>query len=75
MVYSRFDLADILASLEPPFPINKGDLVDFCNRSCAPLELIEEIARLPDNDTLYKNVDSIFPEKRKDYYFQDDDDL
>ena len=75
MVYSRFDLADILASLEPPFPATKKELIDFCSRSGAALELIEELERLPDNDTIYKDVDSIFPEKRKDYYFQDDDDL
>ena len=74
-MYWTFELADYLN--EAPWPATKKELLDFCMRTCAPIELLENIQELPDDkDILYYAIEDLWVDKpqESEYYYNDEDD-
>ena len=73
-MYWTFELAEYLE--EAPWPANKRELLDFCHRSSAPLEVIENINELPDNDEIiYYRIEDIWQDQptRNEYYYDEEE--
>lgn len=71
-MYWTFELADHLN--EAPWPATKRELLDFCHRSGAPVELITNIENLPDDEDIkYTGIEDLWPDQpdRMDYYNND----
>jgi hypothetical protein len=47
---------------DAPWPATKEELLDYAERSGAPLQLIENLRELPDDDTTYEGIEDIWPE-------------
>jgi hypothetical protein len=55
---------------DAPWPATKDELIDYAVRSGAPLEVIENLQELEDEDEIYENIEDIWPE-----YPPDEDDF
>ena len=40
---------------DAPWPATKEELIDYAIRSCAPLEVVENLSELDDDDEIYAN--------------------
>ncbi|GBD07636.1 hypothetical protein HRbin21_01466 [bacterium HR21] len=47
---------------DAPWPATKEVLLDYAERSGAPLQVIENLKELPDDDTEYEGIEDIWPE-------------
>jgi hypothetical protein len=54
---------------DAPFPATKEELIDYCERTGAPMQVIENLSELEDDDEMYESIEEIWP----DYINQDDD--
>ncbi len=55
---------------DAPFPASKEELIDYCERIGAPMQVIENLNELQnDDDDMYESIEDIWP----DYINQDDD--
>ncbi|MBQ6688639.1 MAG: DUF2795 domain-containing protein, partial [Bacteroidales bacterium] len=39
---------------DAPWPATKEELIDYAIRSCAPLEVVENLSELEDDDEIYE---------------------
>ena len=44
------------------WPATKEELIDYAIRSCAPLEVVENLSELDDDDEIYKTIEDIWPD-------------
>lgn len=60
--------------VEAPFPAGKDDLIDFAIRSGAPIEVIENLSEL-DEEEEYEGVEDIWPDypTKEDFLFNEDE--
>ncbi len=68
------DLADCL--IDAPWPATKEELIDYANRTGVPMQVIENLMELEDNDEQYESIEDIWPEYENasdDLYFSEDD--
>jgi hypothetical protein len=55
---------------DAPFPATKEELIDYCERTGAPMQVIENLNELvQDDDEMFEGIEEIWP----DYINQDDD--
>ena len=40
----------------------KEELIDYAKRSCAPLEVVENLSELDDDDEIYETIEDIWPD-------------
>ena len=59
-MYWTLELASYLE--EAPWPASKDELIDFAIRTGAPLEVIENLQELDDDEELYESIEDIWPE-------------
>jgi len=59
---------------EAPFPSEKDDLIDFAIRRGAPVEVIENLQEL-DEEEIYETVDDVWPDypTKDDFFFAEDE--
>jgi hypothetical protein len=59
---------------DAPWPSTKEELVDYANRTGAPIEVIENIQELEDSDELYEGIEDIWPDypSNDDFYYDED---
>ncbi len=59
---------------DAPWPATKEELVDYANRTGAPIEVIENIQELEDSDELYEGIEDIWPDypSNDDFYYDDE---
>lgn len=71
-MYWTFELISYLTNA--PWPATKSELIDYAVRTCAPLELIENLEQL-DGDEVYHNIDDVCPDRPREseYYFNEDE--
>lgn len=71
-MYWTFELINYLKNA--PWPATKSELIDYAVRTCAPLELIENLEQL-DSDGIYHNIDDVCPDRptESEYYFNEDE--
>lgn len=72
-MYWTLELANYLD--DAPWPATKDELIDYCIRSGAPLELIENLQELEDDGETYESIDEIWTDRptTNEYFFEDDD--
>ena len=74
-MYWTFELADYLN--QAPWPATKKVLLDFCAREGVPLEVVENIQELPDDDTIeYVGIEDLWVDypQRSEYLIDEGDD-
>ena len=59
-MYWTLELASYLD--DAPWPATKEQLIDFADRIGAPIEVIENLEELEDDDHPYDNIEEIWPE-------------
>lgn len=68
---------ELAYSLEDaPWPATKEELTDYANRIGAPIQVIENLMELDDNDELYEGIEDIWPEYENatdDFFYNEDD--
>jgi hypothetical protein len=62
---------------DAPWPATKDELIDFAERSGAPMQVIENLQEMEDDDMLYESIEDIWPDfinQDDDMFFDEDDD-
>jgi hypothetical protein len=60
---------------DAPWPATKEELLDFANRTGAPLQVIENLQELNDEeDEVYESIEDIWPEamNHDDMFYEED---
>lgn len=59
---------------DAPFPSEKDDLIDYAIRSGAPVEVIENLQEL-DEEEIYESVEDVWPDypTKDDFFFAEDE--
>jgi hypothetical protein len=72
-MYWTLELATHLE--DAPWPATKDELIDFALRSGAPMEVVENLQELPDDDTPYEDIMEIWPDypSKDDFLFNEDE--
>lgn len=72
-MYWTLELATYLE--DAPWPATKEELIDFALRSGAPMEVVENLQDLPDEDSPYENIEEIWPDypSKEDFLFNEDE--
>ncbi len=72
-MYWTLELASYLD--DAPWPATKEQLIDFADRVGAPIEVIENLEELDDDDFTYENIEEIWPEypTKDDFLFNEDE--
>lgn len=62
---------------DAPWPAKKEELIEYAERIGAPLEIIENLQELEDNDEIYESIEDIWPDypSDEDYFFNDEDEF
>ncbi|MDR1866357.1 MAG: DUF2795 domain-containing protein [Bacteroidales bacterium] len=47
---------------DAPWPATKDELIDFAERSGAPLEVIENLQEIEDEGEIYESIEDIWPD-------------
>ncbi|MCX7605876.1 MAG: DUF2795 domain-containing protein [Bacteroidia bacterium] len=73
-MYWTLELASYLE--DAPWPATRNELIDYAERTGAPLEVIENLRELPDDDTIYESVEDVWPDypSRDEFLFEEDED-
>lgn len=60
---------------EAPWPATKDELIDYAIRSGCPVELIENLQELDEDDEEYEGIGDIWPDNptSEDFYFNEDE--
>ncbi len=72
-MYWTLELATYLE--DAPWPATRDELVDFAQRSGAPLEVAENLQDLPDDGMSYESIEEIWPDypTKDDFLFNEDE--
>lgn len=72
-MYWTLELASYLE--EAPWPATRNELIDYAERTGAPLEVIENLRELPDDDTIYETIEDVWPDypSRDEFLFEEDE--
>ena len=72
-MYSTLELA---AKLEDaPWPASKDELIDYAIRSGAPMEVIENLQDIEDDEEIFESIEDIWPDypSKDDFFFNEDE--
>ncbi len=72
-MYWTLELASKLE--DAPWPATKDELIDFCVRSGAPMEVIENLREIEDEGEAYDKIEDLWPDypTREDFFFHEDE--
>jgi hypothetical protein len=72
-MYWTLELASKLE--DAPWPATKEELLDYCIRSGATMEVIENLRELEDEDEIYESIEDIWPDypSKEDFFFHEDE--
>jgi hypothetical protein len=73
-MYWTLELASYLE--DAPWPATRNELIDYAERTGAPIEVIENLKELPDDDTIYESIEDIWPDypTRDEFLFDEEED-
>lgn len=71
-MYWTLDLASHLEGA--PWPATQEELIDYAERSGAPLEVIENLEELEDDGDPYESIEEVWPDyaTAQDFYHEDE---
>jgi len=60
---------------DAPWPATKEELIDYCERIGAPLEVIENLKELEDSEEPYESIEDIWPDypTDEDFFYNEDE--
>ena len=60
---------------EAPWPATKDDLIDFAIRTGAPVEVVENLQELEDDNEIYESIEDIWPDypTKDDFFFDEEE--
>ncbi|MBU2446487.1 MAG: DUF2795 domain-containing protein [Bacteroidetes bacterium] len=60
---------------DAPWPATKAELIDYANRTGAPLEVIDNLMELEDAEELFESMEDIWPDypTENDFFYSDED--
>jgi hypothetical protein len=60
---------------DAPWPATKEELIDFCLRSGAPIEVSENLKEIEDEGEIYESIEDLWPEypTKEDFFFHEDE--
>ena len=72
-MYWTLELASRLE--DAPWPATKDELIDFAIRSGAPLEVVENLKEIEDEEEIYDSIEDIWPDypSKEDFFFHEDE--
>ena len=74
--YRMFWTLELATHLEEaPWPASKDDLIDFAIRIGAPVEVVENLQELEDDDEVYESIEDIWPDypTKDDFFFDEEE--
>lgn len=72
-MYWTLELASKLD--DAPWPATKDELIDYAQRTCAPMEVIENLQEIEDDEMIYDNIEEIWPDypSKEDFFFNEEE--
>ncbi len=72
-MYWTLELASKLE--DAPWPATKTELIEWCIRTGAPSEVIENLMDIEDEGEVYERIEDIWPEypTKEDFFFNEDE--
>ena len=72
-MYWTLELASYLE--DAPWPATKDELVDFAMRTGAPLEVVENLQQIEDDEEVFDTIEDIWPDypTKEDFFFNEDE--
>lgn len=73
VMYWTLELATHLE--DAPWPATKDELIDYADRSGAPMEVIENLRAMEDDGEPYESIEEIWPDyptADDDFYFEEE---
>jgi len=72
-MYWTLELASKLE--DAPWPSTKEELIDFCIRSGAPVEILENLREIEDEGEVYNRIEDLWPDypTNEDFFFHEDE--
>lgn len=72
-MYWTLELASYLE--DAPWPATKEELIDYAMRSGAPLEVIENLQQIEDENEVFESIEDIWPDypTKEDFFFNEDE--
>lgn len=72
-MYWTLELASSLD--DAPWPASKNELVDYAQRSGAPLEVIEILEEMEDDGEVYESIEEIWLDypRNEDFFFDEEE--
>ena len=72
-MYWTLELASKLE--DAPWPATKDELIDYAQRSGAPLEVIENLNALDEDNMVYEAIEDIWPDypTKEDFFFDEEE--
>ncbi|MEM7657414.1 MAG: DUF2795 domain-containing protein [Bacteroidota bacterium] len=73
-MYWTLELATYLE--DAPWPASRSELIDFALRSGAPMEVVENLGELPEEDSAtFESIEEIWPDypTKDDFLFNEDE--
>ena len=72
-MYWTLELASYLE--DAPWPASKDELIDYESRSGAPLEVIENLMDIEDDEEIYESIEDLWPDypSKDDFFFNEDE--
>lgn len=72
-MYWTLELASKLE--DAPWPANKSELLDYATRSGAPMEVIENLKDIEDEEEVFESIEDLWPDypSKEDFFFNEDE--
>ena len=72
-MYWSLELATKLE--DAPWPATKDELIDYAQRTGAPMEVIENLMEIEDEGDPYDSIEDLWPDypTKDDFFFQEDE--
>ena len=72
-MYWTLELASKLE--DAPWPASKDELIDYAIRSGAPMEVIENLQDIEDDEEIFESIEDIWPDypSKDDFFFYEEE--
>jgi hypothetical protein len=72
-MYWTLELASYLE--DAPWPATKDELIDYAMRAGAPLEVVENLQQIEDDEEVFESIEDIWPDypSQEDFMFNEDE--
>ena len=60
---------------DAPWPATKDELLDYAMRTGAPLEVIENLLEIEDDEEMYESIEDLWPDypTKEDFFFDEEE--